>query len=618
VGRTRTDAEQQIADLLRTARRSLRLSVAFLSRLDGTTQHLEVVDSSVPFLFQEGYRQRQEVTLCQAVLDRKLPQVIPDLRDFPQAMELPAARMPRLRSYVSVPVTLSDGTLYGTFCAAGLTSDKDLTERDKVLMDVLASAAAVIIEPEVRAQERRTEITARLDPLIAEGGPVVVLQPIVDLATGRRVGAEALSRFPAEWGLAPDVCFAEAHSVGSGHVLELLALERAAEHLARVDGYVAMNVSPATLLTPDLAELLGRLPLDRVLLELSEHDPVEDYAALTRTLAPFRADGLRLAIDDVGAGFSSLRHIVVTAPDVIKIDRSIVAGVDTDPVLATLVRSLVEFGHGCDARVVAEGVEHATEAAVLRGLGVDAGQGWHFGRPGPPEALTDVAPVAVPHPRAPADVVPAGSARPAARDPAASGVGAALHGGEHGGERRTVVVRQRVQQPVQGRDVVGDRGVDHRPALVGQLDDAEPAVGRVRPAHDEAALLEPLQAVGRRGRRQHHRLGEVPRRQPEGCRRPAQRGEQVELAPVQAVPGEGRLDHPRRGEVSPGQAGEDGHGGRVDVGPLAAPLPHHLLHGVLRPVRHGKSLTSKCHRVHDFDVETTAGDDRRRTRWLHR
>ena len=407
MARKRSDAEQQIADLLHTARKSLRLSVAFLSRLDGTTQHLEVVDSVAPWLFQEGYQQQQDVTLCQAILDRKLPQVIPDLTVHPAAMRLPAARMPRLRSYVSVPVTLSDGSLYGTFCAAGLTTDKDLSKRDKALMDVLASAAAVIIEPEVRSQERRTEITDRLQPVIADGGPVVVLQPVVDLATGTRVGAEALSRFPADWGKAPDVCFAEAHSVGLGHVLELLALERAAEHLASVEGYVAMNVSPATLLTPECADLLGRLPLGRVLLELSEHDPVEDYAALDAALTPFRAAGLRLAIDDVGAGFSSLRHIVVTAPDVIKIDRSIVAGLDTDPVLETLIRSLVEFGHGCAVDVVAEGVETAAEAAVLRTLGVDYGQGWHYGRPGPPEALSSVALPRIPSPRRPsAELLP--------------------------------------------------------------------------------------------------------------------------------------------------------------------------------------------------------------------
>jgi EAL domain-containing protein (putative c-di-GMP-specific phosphodiesterase class I) len=385
MGKTRTDAEQQIAELLRTAKKSLHLSVAFLSRLDGTTQHLEVVESSVPFLFQEGVTQVQETTICQAILDKKLPAVIPDLKDFPAARKLPAARIPRIRSYVSVPVTLSDGSLYGTFCAAGLTSDRDLTKRDKALMDVLASAASVIIEPQVKEEGRRTAIGHRLDPVVAAGGPAVALQPIVELSTGIRVGSEALSRFPAAWEMTPDVVFAEAHSVGRGDHLELLALRRAAEHLDRVDGYVAMNISPGTLLTRAASELLAELPVERVLLELSEHDQVDDYDALAAVLDPFRAAGLRLAIDDVGAGFSSLRHIVVTSPDVIKIDRSLVSGVDTDAVRTILIRSLVDFAGGLGAHVVAEGVETAEEAAVLLALGVDYGQGWYFGRPAVPE-----------------------------------------------------------------------------------------------------------------------------------------------------------------------------------------------------------------------------------------
>jgi EAL domain-containing protein (putative c-di-GMP-specific phosphodiesterase class I) len=404
VRRQRSAAEQQIAELLQTARRSLGTSVAFFSRLDGTTQHLEVVDSSVPVLFHDGIRQPQDTSFCQAVLDGRLPPVMPDVRDFPAAMALRPARVPRIRSFVTAPVRLSDGTVYGTFCAFGFRSDPELTTRDATLMEVLANAASVVIEPEMRAQHRRVEIEDRLGPVIEQRGPTVVLQPIVDLATGARSGAEALSRFPADWGLAPDVVFEQAHSVGQGHHLELLALQRAAEHLPHVGGYVSMNVSPGTLLTPACLDLLDGLPLHRVLLELSEHDRVEDYDALTAALEPLRARGLRLAIDDVGAGFSSLRHIVVTAPDVIKMDRSIVTHVDTDPVLAKLAHSLVEFAHGIDVRIVAEGVETAAEHAVLRALGVDDGQGWHFGRPGPPAAL---GPVAVPAPEPDAPPCPA-------------------------------------------------------------------------------------------------------------------------------------------------------------------------------------------------------------------
>ncbi len=387
----RTPADEQVASLLRTAKESLGLSVAFVSRLDGTTQHLEVVESSVPFLFKEGATQKQETSFCQAALDKQIPAVMPDVRTFPEAMALPAARLPRIRSYVTVPIRLSDGELYGTFCAAGLTTDKGLSKRDQSLMDVLAGAAALIIEPGVRERARAEEIRDRLGPVVDAGGPTVVLQPIVDLATGLRVGAEALSRFPADWGKPPDVCFAEAHSVGWGDQLELLALSSAAAHLADVGGYVAMNVSPGTLTTDACLDLLDSMPLPRILLELCEHDRVDDYVPLLDALAPLRARGLRLAIDDVGAGFSSLRHIVVTSPDVIKLDRTLVDGVTDDAVLRQLVGSLVAFGHGSGASVVAEGIETAQDAATLCTLGVDLGQGWHFGRPGPASQLAPMA-----------------------------------------------------------------------------------------------------------------------------------------------------------------------------------------------------------------------------------
>lgn len=386
--RTRTDTQAQVAELLRTAKESLGLSLTFLSRLDGQTQHLEVVESSIP-LFRDGQTQPQPTSFCQAILEGRLPRVIPNVAKLPEAKALPAARFPRIRSFVSVPVTLSDGSLYGTFCAAGFTADNELARRDEALMRVLASAAATIIEPGIMEQRREGAIRARLQPVITDGGPLVVLQPIVSLVDGVRVGAEALSRFPKDWGMPPDEVFAEAASIGAGIELELLAFRRAAALLREVTGYIAINFSPATLLTSRCTELLADLPAERVLIELSEHDPVEDYTTLGHALAPLRAAGMRLAIDDVGAGYSSLRHILMTAPDVIKLDRSIVAGAGGDPVLRTLTRSLVDFGHGCGATVVAEGIETADDAAVLHDVGVDYGQGWLFAAAGPAAALAD-------------------------------------------------------------------------------------------------------------------------------------------------------------------------------------------------------------------------------------
>jgi EAL domain-containing protein (putative c-di-GMP-specific phosphodiesterase class I) len=384
----RSDADLKVAELLRIAKKSLGLSLTFLSRLDGEVQHLEVVESSIP-LFHDGQSQPQATSLCQAILDGKLPKVIPNVAKLSEAKRLPAARFPRIRSFVSVPVSLSDGTLYGTFCAAGFTADNQLTKRDQALMEVLASAAATVIEPGVQERRREAAIRARHEPVVSEGGPTIVLQPIVALGDGARVGAEALSRFPGEWGKPPNEVFADAASINEGTELELLAARRAVALLPEISGYLALNFSVETLLDARCFDLLDSLPPERIVIELSEHDAVHDYATLSNVLSPLREKGMRLAIDDVGVGFSSLRHIVLSVPDLIKLDLSIVAGVATDPVLRTLARSLAEFGHEAGAKVVAEGVEIRDDALALRDAGVDFGQGWYFGRPAAPDQLVD-------------------------------------------------------------------------------------------------------------------------------------------------------------------------------------------------------------------------------------
>lgn len=383
-----SETAQQVAALLGTARRSLGLDLTFLSRIDGVDYHLEAYESGRPVALSEGVTVPREVTFCHAIMKGILPAVMPDVRAFPAALELPWAAM-GVASFISVPVILSDGTVYGTLCAAGFEVDDDLGQRDRALMEVLAQAAAVVLEPDVRNRRRNVEIEGRLRPVIDDGGPLVLLQPIVDLSTGRRVGAEALSRFPAEWRKAPDVVFGEAALIGDRERLELQALRRAAAYLPQVRGYVAMNISPATLWADGCVDFLSRLPLDRIVLELSEHDPIDDYDALGSVLAPLRSRGMGLAVDDAGAGFSSLRHIVATAPDIVKLDRSIVAGVAEDRVLAAVVRSVAQLAEVIGATVVAEGVETAAEAARLAELAVPLGQGWHFDRATAPHALRD-------------------------------------------------------------------------------------------------------------------------------------------------------------------------------------------------------------------------------------
>ncbi|RYU09832.1 EAL domain-containing protein [Nocardioides iriomotensis] len=214
----------------------------------------------------------------------------------------------------------------------------------------------------------------------------VAFQPIVELVSGRVVGVEALSRFRSRPGVGPDVVFAEAWNAGLGLELELLAVRRSLEEARLLDPglYVAVNVSPSVLANPALTDALKACGLDlrRVVIEVTEHASVTDYSILERPRQRLRDLGVRLAIDDAGAGYSSLRHIVSLSPDIIKIDRALVADVDKDRARRALVMAVVVYALEIGTTmVVAEGVETRAEMTTLMSLGVDAAQGYLTGRP---------------------------------------------------------------------------------------------------------------------------------------------------------------------------------------------------------------------------------------------
>lgn len=225
-------------------------------------------------------------------------------------------------------------------------------------------------------------IRARIEAVLTDLSFSIAFQPIYDLSTRPVAGAEALARFPVA---TPDVWFSEAASVGLGAELELAAVEAALAAAAGLpdDIYISVNLSPESCLDPRLSRLACQsLPAPRrIVLELTERTAVPDYQALQEALAPLRRSGIRLAVDDAGAGFASMRHILQLAPDFIKLDREIIAGIDTDNGQRALGAAMTEFAVRIGSRVVAEGIETEGELTVVTSLGIPEGQGYFLGRP---------------------------------------------------------------------------------------------------------------------------------------------------------------------------------------------------------------------------------------------
>lgn len=230
--------------------------------------------------------------------------------------------------------------------------------------------------------ERRRE---RIRTTLAREALHPVFQPIVQLRTGETVGAEALTRFESDPGRTPDRWFDEAAALGLGVELELLALRKALGHLRQLPPgmYLSLNASPETMMSPGFRAALADVYAERVILELTEHTSIEDYEAFERAVGELRATGLRLAVDDVGAGFASLLRVLNLRPEVIKIDIGLTRGIDTDPVRRALGYALLRFGFSAySSTIVAEGIETLGELNTLRALGCHCGQGFYLGRPG--------------------------------------------------------------------------------------------------------------------------------------------------------------------------------------------------------------------------------------------
>ncbi|MHB1517484.1 MAG: sensor domain-containing phosphodiesterase [Acidimicrobiales bacterium] len=380
-----SDTSVGIRTLMEAAHRHLGMDLTFLGEFAGGREVFRsVAGDGASFGLLEGMSMPLAETYCQAMIEGRIDRVVTDTAAAAAVADLEVTAEAAIGCYVGVPVRLPDGSLYGVLCGIGHNPDPTLGPRDARLLDFVAELVVDELGREQEVSRRRRNLEDAVTPLLDGRGLTMVFQPIVDLSHGTIAGFEALARFYAGPLRTPDLWFADAAEVGLGVELEMTAITSALEALPRVpsDAFLSINASAETALSEELSLALSHVDVSRVVLEITEHAAVANYEELSAALRPLRSRGMRLAVDDAGAGVASLHHILELSPELIKMDISLTRGIDANPARMALATALVSFGKATQAVILAEGIETAAEFDTVGKLGVEYGQGYLLGRPG--------------------------------------------------------------------------------------------------------------------------------------------------------------------------------------------------------------------------------------------
>lgn len=375
-----------VPEMIHILRKHLGMDIAFLGQFSNCAREIRLVDTDeLICAIRPGHATPLEESYCKLIVDGKLPSVMNDVTDYPLATALKVTAELDIRSYIAAPIYLADGTVYGTLCCYSHTPHAAFSDRDLSMMRACAEMTARQIDQERLRAKNNRDLQARITSIMDENKLSTVYQPICDLRNRRITGFEALSRFNDDLAPTPDVIFCQAHDVGMGPELERKAIQLALKALDHLDAdvYVAVNASPDTILSSDFSAIFHNYPLARVVLEITEHAAVSKYHEIKEALTPLRNNGMQLAVDDAGGGFSSFRHILELAPDRVKLDGSLTKNIDSDPVRRALVAAFVRFTQDTSMKLIAEGVQTAMELQALRDLGVEKAQGFYLGKPVP-------------------------------------------------------------------------------------------------------------------------------------------------------------------------------------------------------------------------------------------
>ncbi len=284
-----------------------------------------------------------------------------------------------------------ESRMVGALVVGSRTTESDRwAEARTAVMDQLSSFAGSVLGAQAGRRGERAKRRTAIMSIIESSAFHPVFQPVVDLSTDEVLGYEALTRFAD--GRRPDLVFEEAHAVGLGVELESACASAAVTAALDLPSgvWLALNFSPATVVSGEMATVVGRAERP-VVVEITEHAEVESYVAVRDAVRA--CPGIRISVDDAGAGYASLRHILELEPDFVKLDIGLVHHIDTDPARQALAAGLHHYAEETGTTLIAEGVESLEERAVIERLGIRLGQGYLFGRPaslsGSPDQVDD-------------------------------------------------------------------------------------------------------------------------------------------------------------------------------------------------------------------------------------
>ena len=390
MGVEQSSSTVDLSMLLEAIRQFLDMDVAFTSRFAQDQRKVELVSANDETSFSHpltsGLSDPLEQSYCFKIASGELGNIISDTAANEITRAMPVTRKLEIGAYIGVPITLQNGDIYGTLCCYDKAPNRKLNPRDVELLHIIASYAGQVLGRNLANQQHKDKLCSAVREVIDNDRIEVVFQPIYGKQSKSYEYYEVLARFNTQPYRPPNEWLDDADFVGLGLEVESAIIKQVVSRLhvaatQKLELKASINVSPRMVESGLLPGLLAEVSSEQVRIELTEHVGVTNYETFRSYLKPLVQRGFKICIDDVGAGFASLKHILEIEPDVIKLDLSLASNIHLDPKRQALVTGLLAFARSFNCEVVAEGVETAQEFQALKTLGVTFFQGWFFSRP---------------------------------------------------------------------------------------------------------------------------------------------------------------------------------------------------------------------------------------------